>query len=149
MKISNFETAKLAKEKGFKIPTRHYYEQALKSKKNKEDGYSGTFGWKKGETNLQDGYNVNQETNTESYWYVCSAPFQTQIQDWLRETHSLNIYVTTTPTFGKLESHKSKYKAHIEVLFQPFKSVTMKYYLGDTHEEALEKALLEAIIYLK
>jgi len=49
----SFDNAKLLKEKGFDVPCIKSFEIALKSKKNKQDGYSVVFGWKKGEFNIK------------------------------------------------------------------------------------------------
>lgn len=91
----NFELAKLLKEKGYDIPTKKYYEYALKSRKNKEDGYSGSFGWKKGELNLQSDYFQNNSKSdfTSEMWYMCSAPTITEVVMWLYEKHGIWIIV--------------------------------------------------------
>jgi hypothetical protein len=89
--LVSFETAKLAKEKGFVAGSSHYYEQAKTSQKDKQDGYSGAFGWKKGETNLQSDYTKNSSDIGNSSWFICEAPTQSLLQKWLREKHCLHI----------------------------------------------------------
>jgi len=93
----SFELAKLLKEKGFDIPTKKYYEYALKSKKDKENGYSGSFGWKKGELNLQSDYFQNNSKSdfTSEMWYMCSSPTITEVVMWLYEKHGIWITVTS------------------------------------------------------
>ena len=95
----SFPIAKLLKEKGFDLPTQKYYEHALKSVKNREDGYSGPFGWKKGELNLQTGYFVNSSKTadlTSEMWYMCSAPTIADVVMWLYEKHGIWISVNAT-----------------------------------------------------
>lgn len=94
-----FPIAKLLKEKGFDIPTKKYYEYALKSKKDKEDGYSGSFGWKKGELNLQSDYfqNNSESDFASEMWYMCSAPTIAEVVMWLYEKHGIWISVSVIP----------------------------------------------------
>jgi len=93
---TTFEQAKFLKEKGFNEPTTHLYEYALTSQKDEETGeYSGAFGWEKGECNLIQGYFINNYTSDYSNenWYMCSAPEQWQIIEWLRINHGIWIEV--------------------------------------------------------
>jgi hypothetical protein len=90
-----FGQAKLLKEKGFDVKCSRYYEYALKSRKNKEDGYSGPFGWKKGELNLQVDTFINggyMDVSNES-WYLCAVPEQWQVVEWLDKIHNTYIHV--------------------------------------------------------
>jgi hypothetical protein len=91
---ADFETSKLLKEKGFNVPVNHWYEYALTSKKDPEDGYGGSHGWKKGELNLQSGYFRNNSENdtTNKSWYLCAAPELTTVTEWLRLKKGLWIY---------------------------------------------------------
>ena len=96
-----FEIAKLLKEKRFDIPTKKYYEYALKSKKDKENGYSGSFGWKKGELNLQSDYFQNNSKSdfTSEMWYMCSSPTIAEVVMWLYEKHG--IWIVINPHKGE------------------------------------------------
>ena len=98
-----FELAKLLKEKGFDIPTQRYYEHALTSKKDSEtNDYTGSFGWKKGETNLQSGYfknNCGMADLSNENWYMCSAPTIAEVVVWLYEKH--NIWISVDPENDK------------------------------------------------
>ena len=91
----SFELAKLLKEKGFDIPTQRYYEHALTSKKDSEtNDYTGSFGWKKGETNLSSGYfknNYGMADLSDKNWYMCSAPTIAEVVMWLYEKHQIWI----------------------------------------------------------
>jgi hypothetical protein len=92
----NFEQAKFFKEKGFEMEVNNYYELALTSKKDKQDGYTGAFGWKKGELNRQSCYFINNHPKidtTNSAWYLCACPFQWQVLVWLT-IHSIYIRYT-------------------------------------------------------
>lgn len=85
----NYELGKLLKEKGFDLPTNKYYEQALTSKKDSEtNDFTGAFGWKKGETNLNIGFfrnNGGMADLSNENWYMCSAPTIAQVIMWLYE----------------------------------------------------------------
>ena len=94
--LISFETAKLAKEKGFDVPTYHYYENSLTESDHKEDGKTGPFGWAKGEVNLQSDYFINNWKDsdyTNKSWYMCSAPTQELLKKWLRLKHHIHIQI--------------------------------------------------------
>jgi len=99
-----FEQAKLLKEKGFDVECNHYYEYSLKSRIDQQDGYSGPFGWEKGELNYQSGYFINNiegvDTSNES-WYLCARPEQWQVVEWLRINHGIEV-----------ETYKSNYNRY-------------------------------------
>ena len=65
------------------------------------------------------------------------------LQKWLREEYKLHIYIDTTPSFDQI--HPSEWKASIKKPFSPFKWTTGHYYLGDSYEEALLKAIYETL----
>lgn len=94
----NYEIAKLLKEKGFDLPTNKYYEHALTSKKDSEtNDFTGAFGWKKGETNLNVGFfrnNGGMADLSNENWYMCSAPTIAEVIMWLYEKHGIWIDVT-------------------------------------------------------
>lgn len=92
----SFPIAKLLKEKGFEEPTQKHYEYALKSQKNQEDGYSGPFGWEKGELILQSHYFINNHKQADlssEMWYMCSAPTIAEVVMWLYEKYNVWIEV--------------------------------------------------------
>jgi hypothetical protein len=129
-RIISYETAKLAKEKGFDIIPRYGIEASL-YKKDGEHTYYANYGFMY--SGLNGGY--------------ISAPTQALLQKWLREKHNIHIYVETTPRFDKTQG--SKWKSDIKYCFQPFKWTTGHYYLTDTYEEALEQGLIEALKLIK
>lgn len=75
--IVTFETAKLAKEKGFKIPTRVMYKGNKKS-------YGHNNEWGIDEKRLDGKFPY-----TNQQWY--SIPTQSFLQKWLREEHGIHI----------------------------------------------------------
>ena len=98
-----FELAKLLKEKGFDMLTKKYYEHALTSQIDEEtNDYVGTFGWKKGETNIQSYNFINNHPNVDlsnENWYMCSAPTIAEVVMWLYEKH--NIWISVDPENDK------------------------------------------------
>ena len=116
--LISFETAKLAKEKGFKLGS----------------------GWQiRSLFNIKDGETFCEKT-IETPEYACERCTQSLLQKWLREVHNFHItinvglphnqfimYYSNVIKFGK--HHKSKFKS--------------EFY--KTYEEALEKGLQEAL----
>lgn len=91
-----FEQAKALKEKKFDAPCKNYFEYALKSQKDKEQGYAGAFGWKKGELNTQSGYFINDNKLTDhssEYWLMCARPEHWRVVEWLRVQHNIWISI--------------------------------------------------------
>ena len=154
--LISFETAKLAKEKGFGenpyLQLYTYYD--LKGKLYNEEDCIGTT---MGESSVYSWSDSVSRDSVKAYIsgvdysldeYVL-APTQSLLQKWLREVHNLHIYIDTTSSFDGMETHRSKYKSHVKVPFTPFKWTTGHYYLGDTYEEALEIGLQEALKLIK
>ena len=137
--LITFETAKLAKEKGFDWATDKHYENSLTESINEEDGKSGPFGWEKGEINLQSDYFINNWKECDlssSSWYLCSAPTQSLLQKWLREEHDYQIN-------NNMDS-QNMYHCMIyrnRDVAGPFFSYS--------YEEALEKGLQESLKLIK
>ena len=95
----DFSTAKLLKEKGFDEQCDYYYEHAITEAYNEQDGYSGPFGWEKGETNYQSGFHINNSKydSSNEAWLLCSAPTIAEVVMWLYEKHGIWIRVTPIP----------------------------------------------------
>ena len=87
------ELAKLLKDKGYVEECMAQYQIALTSKKDKENGYSGSFGWKKGEVTFDRSYFVNNSPHdySNSSWLGCAAPLWQQVIDWLFFKHGKDI----------------------------------------------------------
>lgn len=138
----NFEIAKLLKEKGFCDATERYYEQALTSKKDSEtQDYSGTFGWKRGETNLQSGFfrnNGGMADLSNDNWYMCSAPTIGQVIMWLYEKCGVWVEVQHCGMFNqfgfklsKLDNLNIRTEPHyIHPLGEGYKSPMEAYVVG-------------------
>ena len=124
-----FETAKLAKEKGFDIPTIQYY--TIKGYCTESEGYMTE---RYAESNWNNGMG-SYPTRTEEV--SCSAPTQSLLAKWLREKHNIHLIAykninidgydwcyITTDGITNINSYK-------------------------TYEEALEAGLQEALKLIK
>ena len=137
-----FETAKLAKEKGFNERGHWFYK--VKSENDielygcKKKELVGFKGYKPIYYKVND-YHTNKE-KLNAKLYRCSAPTQSLLAKWLREKYNLHVtinvglphnrfimYYSNVIKFGK--HHKSKFKS--------------EFY--KTYEEAYEIGLQEAL----
>jgi hypothetical protein len=126
--LISFETAKLAKEKGFKLQSNPF-------------GYVTKF--YNHNTGALLSYGRTGRTDISKAYY---APTQSLLQKWLREKHKINVksnYLPNIPGYRCLFvpmtdkiSAKEKYK-----LFSKYYGI-INY---DTYEEALEAGLQEAL----
>jgi len=131
--LISFETAKLAKEKGYTNGSNMSYEFALNEQVHEEDGTSGPFGWEKGECNLQAFYMRNNTKGIDSSndsWYLCEAPTQSLLQKWLRDEHGVDFIIR--PQIGETKQY----------VCDP---INHKLIAQDTYEEALEACLVNAL----
>jgi hypothetical protein len=120
-----FETAKLAKEKGFNVVQRYGMEASLYNKKG-EHTYYANYGFMY--SGLSDGY--------------ISAPTQSLLQKWLREIHGIQVYVS---------SHTVK-STNMMQIYRDYVAYLNSNALNDardeeyqTYEAALEFGLKEAL----
>lgn len=150
--IVTFETAKLAKEKGFNWPTYKEYEHSLTEQEHEYDGKSGPFGWEKGETNLTSNYFINNWKECDysnNAWYCCSAPTQSFLQKWFREEHRISIEANWLPNKGTYRALytpmdiQPKFLTRSEMVKHILKYIGVKDF--DTYEEALEEGLQQAL----
>lgn len=111
-----FETAKLAKEKGFKIPVIYGYVS-----EDCQEPYAKCF---------ENPHCYNVRGNF-------SAPTQSLLQKWLREVH--NIYLIPTVD---IETKKYSWELYN---FSTNKSETGEWSKFDTYEEAFEEGLIKAL----
>ena len=133
--LINFETAKLAKKKGFNKKVLFSYEYSDKksflycggvlynSSKNKY-GYTENL-----EYNL---YNHNSHKKLKVY----SAPSQSLLQKWLREKHNIEVYIIPW-----IYNNKTVYD-----FFVNYEGESRAY---STYELALESGLLEGLKLIK
>lgn len=128
--LISFETAKLAKDKGFNEPCFNFYEDDV----------------------LTDGsqYSIKSVRNSgflEGYkWVRQSAPTQALLKKWLRETHKM--YVQAFPL------NTGKWEPIIYFLDQPLDgtdgmSLHTESNKLDSEEEAIERGLQEALNMIK
>lgn len=140
--LINFETAKLAKEKGFNEKCKfHHYSVAISRAQKR------AFPFKESElleTYMRD--RSNSELSNKRY----SAPTQSLLQKWLREVHNIHveIYSWYTGTFYAFNLFKGKDSTNL-VDIDWSESNTYHKERGTSsvysYEEALEKGLQSAL----
>ena len=91
-----YETASLARDKGYREWCSAYYETAMQDVFVDEDGdecVDGELAIPKGYTEIVYGNHRNAETeDADAEWTTCSAPTQAGLQRWLREIHNIQVY---------------------------------------------------------
>src|SRR5690242_4927335 len=89
--IISFETAKLAKEKGFRIPTLYHFEQNHNAGIPFIEVIDEVFPNQIGESQL--GYILQPIEWNGGGWVLdkISAPTQSLLQRWLREIHYIDV----------------------------------------------------------
>jgi len=120
-----FETAKLAKEKGFNLKCYHRV----------------SFIWQDKPTHYLGNY---LDTNSENVDGMYSAPTQSLLQRWLREIHNIDVFINRDGMFKK-ESYCIFIHDNIKDIsrLRPLDNDVFSGYF--TYEEALEKGLQEAL----
>ncbi len=127
----SFETAKLAKEKGFNEETLHYYYKDELQSPYVENGSSTDVEFR---VDLEDLYDYhNNEYLKERY----SAPTQSLLQKWLREEYNINIGMVY---YSLIDSTSTRNYWTWRVHY-----TQNAYGNKPTYEEALEEALQEAL----
>lgn len=128
--IISLNTAKLAKDKGFDLASPAYY-----GCDDPASGESNQFMikvWMKvSDLNTED---------TQQGTLIYSAPYQSDLRDWLREKHNVNILIT----------QEERDETWWYEIFHNFRRVRLLYedishYEFFTHDTALEKALFESL----
>ena len=122
-RLISFETAKLAKEKGFVLPCHSYYFEDGEFKENELTGTNGYYGeeycfsleefdenWNDNGVTKKNGDRCFGCSGNKDYFKTFSAPTQSLLQKWLREIHGIQVYVySSTIRLGKY----SDYVIHI------------------------------------
>lgn len=126
--VVTFETAKLAKKKGFYWTTSLYY--------NNENIYQYAF--PHGER-----YNNTYEASV----FICTCPTQSLLQRWLREVHDIHIVVGTYTHNGKtgLKFEQKQFGATIICEWITDEQMSDNELLFDIYELALEDGLKEGL----
>ena len=136
-KLVSFELSKLLKEKGFDIPVSYSYSYSLTKRKDVQDGYSGPFGWKKGELDITERFFINNNKDidyTNKNWYCCAAPEIWLLIEYFIEKYKYFVLVSISiesKWYFEIYNLSDKRNAELPVL-------NKKYY--DTREEAYESA---------
>lgn len=121
--LISFNTAKLAKEKGFigikPQAINWYYKDGTLNEEKNIDGYKGLKGW-------------NTWDSTQGIRW--DAPTQSLLQKWLRDEHNIQVYVRGVD-FQVWSCYVSEYG----------RQLVTDYIYGEAYEEALEKGLIEAL----
>lgn len=141
--LITFETAVLAKEKGFNILSHSYYFEDGEFKENSLTGTNGYYGedYEFNLSEFNENWNDKWKTTKEGdrcfgcnknpkYLETFSAPTQSLLQKWLREVHKINVYCVPT------EIDETKWYHNIASSF--------KVYTG-SYEEVLEVGLQEGL----
>jgi len=125
--IISFQTAKLAKEKGFDWGVFEYFNLDNVFTKEKQA--------------INDGYICNINYNDRyTQPNAFSAPTQTLLQKWLREKHNIHIEV---------QKHPSGYLGYLKAHYTITGNKIIKTKLFSIYEEALESGLLKALKEIK
>lgn len=125
--LISFETAKLAKEKGFKIPTKVMY-------KGNEKSYGHNNEWGIDEKRLDGKFPY-----TNQQWY--SIPAQSVLQKWLREKYDIDVIINT------YRNQNQKYYKYF--ISEKSKDVIKSEEYYNIYEDALEIGLQEALKLIK
>ncbi len=137
-KLITFETAKLAKEKGFK------FEKNLNDSFVYDEGYHIYCFHMSNESKrivipiwwLDWNHNGDQYLRHDDI----DAPTQSLLQKWLRETHNIDVIIGVVIT-GKGKKYHIDF--YVNDVFSSDPSIT------DTYEEALEIGLFEGLELIK
>lgn len=126
--LITFETAKLAKEKGFNIPVWFTWIVSPQGDALWNDFEEGQFG------------QITIKENHNEYIFRQSAPTQSLLQKWLREVHKIIVFVAPLipecNEFG-VTIYSNKYTSEKDLAFYK------------NYEEALEVGLQEALKLIK
>ena len=166
--LISFETAKLAKEKGFNILTHSYYFEDREFKENSLTGTNGYYGdeyefflsefnenWNDKWLTKKNGNRCFGCNKDKGYFETFSAPTQSLLQKWLRELHNCFIEVGIHSPENKYFTKRNlRYFVKINYYGKNF-NIEMtddEDYLKiniKTYEEALEIGLQEALKLIK
>lgn len=136
--LISFETAKLAKEKGLNISTRHFY--ADESWKSKQIYSCSEVGYPEYTNDMMD--------NNHGFGDIILIPTQSLLAKWLREVHGINVSSDLWDYLGKKQIPTWQYNIlKIDPISNFIKSHKPK--IGLKYEEALEIGLQEALKLIK
>ena len=137
-KTISFETAKLAKEKGFSLKVFYFYLNT----NILQDANTYERPFYNGNPDIEFYFrNWNEESKNR-----CSAPTQSLLQKWLREEHEIHIILEISNVYTD-DNNLYGYKLY-KITNDGFKCINIKE-LNKTYEETLEKGLYEALKLIK
>lgn len=134
MKVS-FETAKLAKEKGFKKKSRKSYKQPVVTKRGTDIKEARDYKL----MNTDNAYTSITEISYPNEDFY--APTQAVLQKWLREVHDIYVEPLIDPFAGDFWYNLKAFKKNKEKAYK--NDLSNNNY--NTWEEALEAGLQEAL----
>ena len=129
--IISFDTAKLAKDKGFKNTTPHKLGRSYYNHLGKLNG--DVIEYIKAFVNEKDTTHLN----------TIDAPTQSLLQKWLREEHDINCFVEFKPNIKKWDYCTYPMKLNGKEYVQLRQKQIQNSY--NTYEEALEVGLVNAL----
>lgn len=151
--IVSFKVAKLAKEKGFKIPSHSYYFEDGEFKEVElieTHGYYGDeFTVSRSEffENWNDAWKTTKSGDRcfgcdkrPAYLETFSAPTQSLLQKWFRDAHNIDIDITRC----NAQNHNDGVGYQYECITPVIESIS-DFKIYGNYEEALEKGLQEAL----
>lgn len=154
--LIDFQTAQLAKEKGFKEKVYACYKNP--TERGREFYKDGTLDYSGSDYDPESYEDLIIDYNSIVSNYYCdkeyfSAPTQSLLQKWLREVHKLHIIITVQRDMDANDN----YYCEIHNLTEQFDTnwKAKKYEAHDistcceTYENALEEGLLEALTLTK
>jgi len=143
-KLITFDTAKLAKEKGFNLKTPKYYTTENPHSYHKDLEGVCILGLMHNNTLYQPQEEIDEKTGIPMYRLnpaIVYAPTQSLLQKWLREKHSIAILVN----FNDNTTFEFHYFIHTNISISYSNRICCLPTRYKTYEEALENGLVEAL----
>lgn len=132
--LISFETAKLAKEKGFNLNSPGFYSC--------DNPSSEKIGNQLILRDWERWINFGSEDSQEGTM-IYSAPTQTMLQKWLREVHNIDIYIF--PVYSDSTYSLNRKLLGYTPIIQSIKIDECNLKTENTYESALEVALQKAL----
>lgn len=141
--LVSFETAKLAKEKGFDINCNTGFHEDFGELENDNYPLLGTYS-----------FILNCDCNNKLEYQIV-APTQSLVQRWLREKHNLNLNIWSGG-YNEKDKHYS-FRCDIHYITKTdckfinscLSKIPNDFYIFRSYEEALEQGLFEALTLIK
>jgi hypothetical protein len=144
-KLIEFETAKLAKEKGFDVVQDYVYNQYEENDNTELEIECVEFSKEE----------LERYITFKEYTKCWLCPTQSLLQRWLREVHNLNVEVNNYG-YNKKDKHFS-FRCSIRLITKIENKLSIEckskieqdWFIFRSYEEALEEALLESLKLIK